>query len=129
MVEDAVTVCIETGGGLVGLIFAVDQQIGIAIIVVVPPGDGAVGDADNALIDIGKIAAAIIAIEEGGGDKGAGVARDENIFVAVAVIVVPGNSAIAHAHDCSVGIDKGVVALIAIEDGERRATVVVPSKQ
>ena len=99
-----------------------EQQIEIAIVVIVGPSDSACGDIHQGGVGVGK-AAAIVAIEPRCRRRTARVAGEQQIGIAVAVIVTPGRGAALHLHQCDTVVWLETSSLVGIKPGERLPVV------
>ncbi len=121
--EDAAVVAVNAARTVVAGVDPDDHQIEVAIVVVVAPGDGALGNAGEARGDVDQHPA-VVAVDLGVGGRGgrAGPADENEVQVAVVVIVPPGRIAVGKPGQAGGDVDEPVrreAAVFAVARAKR----------
>jgi hypothetical protein len=97
-----------------------EQEVSKAVVVIIAPGNCALGDTWEAGTHFGEKVIASVAVEPGDGAANIAnrLAREQNVQVAIVVKIDPGCGAVADAGKDNAGVGQGPF-VIAIEAGER----------
>ncbi len=79
-----------------------EEDVEVAVVVVVAPRHGAVIHADQGRADVGKQSAAVVAVHPWKWCPGPLATREEDVEVAVVVVVAPGDGAVVGTGKCRV---------------------------